>query len=231
VAALSRNCSSCHGSPATQGAHTTILSRSDLLAPMPDDMALTVGEASMYRVQSMGPDVMPPAGSTAASVSDVQAIVAYVGAGMLPASCTGTTMPAPTTCPSSSTWAYGNSGSPVMNPGLACINCHTSMQPREKFTFAGTVFTDLHTQNLCNAGSKPGGQVVLTGADGQSITLTANTAGNFYTFGTLQMPYTAKVVFNGKQRMMTTPQVDGDCNTCHTEQGISNAPGRIIWPD
>jgi hypothetical protein len=232
VAALSRNCASCHGSPATQGAHVTILSASDLQAPMPDDMALTVGEASMYRMQSMGPDVMPPSSSPAASVSDVQAFSAYVGAGMLPGSCTGMApMPAPTTCPSNSHWTYGNSGSPVMNPGLACINCHTSMVPREKFTFGGTVFTDLHTMNLCNGGSKSGGQVQLIGADGKTITMATNSAGNFYTFSTLVMPYTAKVMVNGKQRMMTTPQVEGDCNTCHTEQGISNAPGRIIWPN
>jgi mono/diheme cytochrome c family protein len=232
VAALSRNCASCHGSPATQGAHVSILSASDLQAPMPDDMALTVGEASMYRMQSMGQSVMPPPGGTPATANDILAISAYVGAGMLPGSCTGMpTMPAPTTCPSNSMWMYGNAGSPIMNPGRACINCHTSLAPREKFAFAGTVFTDLHTKDLCSGAPPAGGQVQLIGADGQTLTLGTSAAGNFYTFSTLQMPYTAKVIFNGKQRMMTTPQVEGDCNTCHTEQGISNAPGRIIWPE
>jgi predicted CXXCH cytochrome family protein len=29
---------------------------------------------------------------------------------------------------------------------------------------------------------------------------------------------------------MTTPQTNGDCNSCHTPDGASNAPGRIIAP-
>jgi hypothetical protein len=231
VASLSRNCASCHGSPATQGAHVTILSRNDLLAPMPDDMALTVGEASMYRMESMGQDVMPPPGGTPATPGDILSLSAYVGAGMLPGTCSGTTMPAQTTCPSGTSWTYGNSGSSQMNPGLACISCHLSQAPRERFAFAGTVFTDLHTKDLCKAGSMTGGKVELIGADGQVVSLGTNSSGNFYTFSTLQMPYTARVTLNGKVRSMTTPQVSGDCNSCHSEQGISNAPGRIIWPN
>jgi predicted CXXCH cytochrome family protein len=29
---------------------------------------------------------------------------------------------------------------------------------------------------------------------------------------------------------MTTPQTNGDCNSCHTEQGTNGASGRIVWP-
>lgn len=44
------------------------------------------------------------------------------------------------------------------------------------------------------------------------------------------------MIANGLTRTMTTKQDDGDCNKCHTEQGIhvgngaDDAPGRIVWP-
>jgi mono/diheme cytochrome c family protein len=227
--AVSNSCASCHGAPPNDGAIVTLLSRNDFLATPPGDMHITVGEISSVLMQSTGSDVMPPA-SQPASPTDLHAITAWVAAGMLPGSCDGSPPP-PTTCPSGTHWAYGNSGSPVMNPGLACINCHTSMQPREKFTAGGTVFTDLHTEDLCNGGSKSGGTVEIIGDDGVVTTLSVNSAGNFYTFANIKLPYTARVTYMGNVRSMTTAQAVGDCNSCHTAQGASGAPGRIIWPD
>jgi hypothetical protein len=29
---------------------------------------------------------------------------------------------------------------------------------------------------------------------------------------------------------MSTPQTDGDCNGCHTQDGVDKTPGRIILP-
>ena len=40
----------------------------------------------------------------------------------------------------------------------------------------------------------------------------------------------AKVVVNGIERAMVTPQTLGDCNACHTQNGLQGAPGRIIVP-
>jgi hypothetical protein len=31
-------------------------------------------------------------------------------------------------------------------------------------------------------------------------------------------------------RAMSTPQTDGDCNGCHTQDGVDKTPGRIILP-
>jgi hypothetical protein len=62
--------------------------------------------------------------------------------------------------------------------------------------------------------------------------VSANGSGNFYSAidaGVL-LPFTARVTYNGQTNIMTTPQTDGDCNTCHTEQGLNSAPGRILWP-
>jgi hypothetical protein len=44
------------------------------------------------------------------------------------------------------------------------------------------------------------------------------------------LPFTAKVTFQGREIVMTTPQTDGDCNSCHTETGANGAPGRIKLP-
>jgi hypothetical protein len=46
----------------------------------------------------------------------------------------------------------------------------------------------------------------------------------------LQTPYTAKVIVDGLERAMVTPQVSGDCNACHTEAGANGAPGRVRTP-
>jgi hypothetical protein len=229
AAMLDRDCASCHGAPPTQGASTTILSRSDLLALVPNTM-LTVGAASLIYMQTMGGGGMPPSGATQATTGELTAFNAWVQAGMLPGHCDSSPPPMPT-CPSGTHWQFGNSGSTVMNPGLACIACHTTMQPREKFTAGGTVFNDLHTEDLCNGGSKSGGKVEIIGADGAVTSLTVNSAGNFYTFNTIKFPYTARVTLNGSVRTMSTPQGVGDCNSCHTVQGTGGAPGRIVWPD
>ena len=46
----------------------------------------------------------------------------------------------------------------------------------------------------------------------------------------LALPYRAKVVVGGRERVMLTPQTNGDCNACHTQAGAEGAPGRIIVP-
>jgi len=41
---------------------------------------------------------------------------------------------------------------------------------------------------------------------------------------------TARVVRGDQERVMLSPQMDGDCNSCHTENGANGAPGRIVAP-
>jgi hypothetical protein len=38
------------------------------------------------------------------------------------------------------------------------------------------------------------------------------------------------VQFKGKTRAMVAPQTNGDCNSCHTENGANKAPGRVLLP-
>ena len=58
-----------------------------------------------------------------------------------------------------------------------------------------------------------------------------NDWGNFHIDnGSLALPYTARVIYQGRTREMTTPQTHGDCNACHTQSGVGAAPGRILLP-
>jgi hypothetical protein len=109
-----------------------------------------------------------------------------------------------------------------MSPGDMCQGCHG-------FSFSGTVYPTVHETGLCY-GVNGGAQVVITPSCGTPITLTVNSAGNFYYTGNVRLPYTAKVVVNGVERSMVTPQTLGDCNACHTPTGLQGAPGRIIVP-
>ena len=98
----------------------------------------------------------------------------------------------------------------------------------------GTVFGEPHAKDLCIAPPVSDGQIeILDNTGAVAATLTANGYGNFFlasTTNSVALPYTARVVGNGRTATMITPQTTGDCNTCHTEQGLQGAPGRIYWP-
>jgi hypothetical protein len=115
----------------------------------------------------------------------------------------------------------------TMRPGESCPRCHRG------FTIAGTVYPTAHEPNDCNGvnGLAVGLNVVITGANGATITVPVNSAGNFYTRLVVAKPFQAKVVAsNGKERRMVLPQMNGACNSCHTPYGANMAPGRIMAP-
>jgi hypothetical protein len=97
-----------------------------------------------------------------------------------------------------------------------------------KYAIAGTAYPSAHEPNDCNGVS--GGQIVITDANGQTITLATNSVGNFFYQGTIALPYHAKVVQNGAERVMASTATSGDCNSCHTPDGTGGAPGRIMLP-
>jgi len=134
------------------------------------------------------------------------------------------------TCTSGMMWTKGNHGSAEMNPGLACIACHSTMRGPD-LTIAGTLYPTGHEPDLCFGAAGAGGaRVVITGADGQTITLTPTPSGNFHLGTSVMMPFTAKVTYMGRERAMTAAQTTGDCNGCHTQSGANGAPGRITLP-
>lgn len=138
------------------------------------------------------------------------------------------------TCQSQSFWGGGDAPSAEMNPGLACRSCHQQAAPELAYYFAGTVFNELHGQDLCNTPPPEGARVeILNEASDVVLTLRPNAAGNFSskTIGpTIPLPYRARVVVGERTKVMQTLQHSGDCNRCHSEQGQEGAPGRIVWP-
>ncbi len=120
-----------------------------------------------------------------------------------------------------------------MNPGRACITCHQQQEGKSIVQVGGTVYPTLREPNLCYGVDGPavGATVVITDAAGQVFTMPVGATGNFsLRSGTVQMPFRAKVIRNGVERKMNTPQSTGDCNSCHTETGLNGAPGRILLP-
>jgi hypothetical protein len=209
-------CLRCHASPPTSGAPAPLVSRFDFLAPAAVS-GQSIGERSVELLNAkIAP--MPPLSEPPAAPEQVAIIEQWVAAGMPAGSCgiiPG--KPAPTTCASGESWTGGDMASKEMNPGLACRSCHLLQAPELAFFFAGTVFPSFHEADLCNI----------------TLTLLPNSVGNFVSSAVapgVPLPYRARLTANGLTRSMRTLQSDGDCNGCHTEQGDSNAPGRIVWP-
>ena len=127
-------------------------------------------------------------------------------------------------------WTDGDEGSPDMHPGRSCIDCH-ALGEGPRFIIAGTVFRQLNEPN--DTYGVKGVVVQLTDAKGKVIRLTTNTSGNFMLRARgnpIAFPFTAKVLFQGREAEMATPQSTGNCAACHTAKGEHGAPGRIVAP-
>jgi hypothetical protein len=235
AALISGKCASCHGATPVAGVPMSLATYADLTAPSKSDPTVTNAALAVTRMMSTtGP--MPPAGSPPATAAEIAAVQNWIAAGYPMTTSCGTVAPDPfsvaPTCTSNQTWSLGDQGSPVMDPGKACISCHaTTGGEAPSFTIAGTVYPTAHEPDLCNgANGTNGALVVITGADGKSFSLAPNAAGNFSWTGTLAKPFQAKVTYMGRERDMSTAQTSGDCNSCHTQSGTMSAPGRIILP-
>jgi hypothetical protein len=220
-----------------------------LTSPSKTDPTKTVAQEAVVRMQSATMP-MPPAPLTHATAADINTIQQWVAAGTPKSDCpagadagvvdAGPPIPDPFSvapvCTSKKTWTGGNRGSGSMNPGQACIACH-SMGEGPRFAIAGTLYPTAHEPDLCNGvnGTTGGAQIVIVGADKKMVTVKPNSAGNFYYEGTIATPYQAKIVYMGRERAMIEPQTSGDCNSCHTQNGSMpsgtlKAPGRILLP-
>jgi hypothetical protein len=227
---LSLQCRSCHGSPPSGGAPMSLDNYVDLVSPAPSDPSQRVIDVAIARMQDAARP-MPPAGLLQAS--DVALLQNWLAAGLPMGPCSAAGANTPTVCTSGNTWTGGDDGSSRMHPGMACISCHSQTGGEAPlFALAGTVYPTAHEPDDCYGGGSAisGAQVVITDANGATITLTPNSAGNFSSRAAIALPFRAKVVRNGAERAMAAAQSDGDCNGCHTVDGANGAPGRIFVP-
>jgi hypothetical protein len=125
-------------------------------------------------------------------------------------------------CTSNVTWRSGNG--PDMRPGATCNSCHG-------YTIIGTIYPTAHEPTNCNGVSgSTGTRVVITGANGATLTLTPTAAGNFFSNAAVSMPFTARVTSSAGTSSMVGTQTSGNCNSCHTQNGANGALGRITVP-
>lgn len=232
-AVLEARCASCHSSPPAAGATFSLISRFDFLKPSSVD-GENLAQRSVARMKA-AIDPMPPSSEPPAAVAQVSVIEQWITAGTPAGTCGALpAKPVATTCASGSSWDQGDKGSALMNPGLPCRKCHQLQIPELAYFFAGTVFPSFHEQDLCNSPPPAEARIEILDESGAiALVLLPNEAGNFTSNAVvpgLPLPYRAQLVANGLVRAMTTLQQDGDCNGCHTEQGDSDAPGRLVWP-
>ena len=236
AAAVLSTCWSCHTTPPRGGATFALDKLADLRAMSTVAPTQTLAERSLVRLRDAA-DPMPPRGYPRPSDTDIAMFEAWIGDGMPAGTCQGTdpNQPAPVVCTSGSHWMGGNHESPNMNPGLACRACHLQREPEKAYFFMGTAYPTLHEEDTCNATGTGGARVEILDANGAvRLSMAVLSSGNFYRESLsagIPLPYTARVVSAAGTRIeMTTPQTNGDCNSCHTEQGANGALGRVLIP-
>jgi hypothetical protein len=245
---LGNRCQTCHGAVPAGGAPSTLVTYQNLTAPSKSDPTQT--EAAMAVSRMLNTTLpMPPRPGTPATAADVAVLQTWIAAGYPMGSCggggggtadggvadgggpQGDPFAAVPVCTSQILWTQGTRGSASMQPGVACINCHSSGGEGPRFALAGTVYPTAHEPDQCDGASGATGvAIVITGADGKTVTLTPNAAGNFSSSAAVTTPYQAKVTYMGRERLMVAAQTSGDCNACHTQSGANAAPGRILLP-
>lgn len=113
---------------------------------------------------------------------------------------------------------------PGMEPGADCMSCHSGgIAPA--WTASGTLFTDPAS---AADGGLEGAQVIITDNGGRELTLTTNSAGNFYTAESLAFPIHVQAQFGAHRMAMSSTSQSGSCNSCHAAPGLLGAPGRLF---
>ena len=245
---LANKCTTCHGPHPAGGAPMSLTTYAQMTGPAISDPTTTMAVVAVSRMMSTTTP-MPPVGYPQATSAEVTALQNWISAGYPTTGCSSMTTTPPTgadggtlppdpfsvapTCTSGKSWPGGSDGSGSMQPGVACINCHNSSGGEApRFTIAGTLYPTAHEPDQCDGvnGSTAGAKVVITDANQNVVTLTPNSAGNFYYTGSVAIPFHAKVTDMNGERDMVAGQSSGDCNACHTQNGTMSAPGRIIFP-
>jgi hypothetical protein len=142
-------------------------------------------------------------------------------------------------CASGVHWNNAMPPTDKMNPGVPCwgaAGCHTPSS-KTVLTAAGTIYpiNGQHDENNCNGldSTMVGAAIGILDPDTMAevgTRLVMNSAGNFYTTRPMPAKYLVRLFSNGKTVDMIAPVTDGNCNYCHSAEGLSMAKGRMIPP-
>ncbi len=102
---------------------------------------------------------------------------------------------------------------PMMKPFQDCTGCHSSKGNAKAWSVAGTW--------------RSGVTVAVVDANGKTVTMRGNDAGNFYTRETLAFPLTVSVdgvVMKDSGTGAPIPLYYGGCNACHRAESITTGP-------
>lgn len=224
---LEIRCIACHSTS------MRLLTYQDLLAKSGSNPNATMAQESLNRMKGVGA-VMPPLPAVPPTAQEIATFEAWVNANTpMGMPCTnmvdgGGMNPynTPSTCTSGKYWMSGTGLS--MRPGEACQACHQK-QGGPVYSVGGTVYPTAHEPKDCY-GVGPM-SVVVTDKNNKVVTVSVSSnSGNFGTTTTLAAPFFVKVVNGAKERAMIGSLTNGDCNSCHTETGANNAPGRVMAP-
>jgi hypothetical protein len=241
AALLTSKCISCHSNPPLVNVPEALVSYADLTAPSKGDPSISAAAMALSRMKSTT-SPMPPAPASPPTAAEIAAFEAWVTAGTPMGTCGDVDagpnpFDAPAQCTSMVTSTVIDGA--AMKPGEACIACHVvKADPDQQLTIGGTAYATAHEPNDCNAQVETGpamntAVVEVTDKNGAVFSLKVDSVGNFSRktiLGPLATPYTAKIKYNGLERVMIAAQTTGDCNSCHTQTGTQNAPGRILLP-
>jgi mono/diheme cytochrome c family protein len=248
-AILTDHCLVCHGTTPMGGAVGTMLTYAELAAPSQEQASTSVAALALSKMKSTTAP-MPPKGSPALTAAEIASWEAWVDGGLKPGTCGGidggppdTTFDGTSTCLGTKL-ALTCHESVDMNPGMPCIGCHTNPSKYgcgdtgPFLAIAGTVFALGHVPDDCRpttaqAADLTQAQVIITDANGVEHPLKPTKVGNFSSTKNgpkLATPYTARVVYMGKTRVMASSQTSGDCNACHTDKGTTTVPGGPVAP-
>ena len=127
----------------------------------------------------------------------------------------------------------GDSESSVHNQGKDCISCHSS------FDSGVTIFNSLDASDRNATDTANGYKVRLVLDDGNTISYVKGRGdGNFYWKGdegtindfTVEiLDENGKVVNKSRENSHNVGRLR--CNSCHTQDGLNNAPGRVVSYD
>jgi hypothetical protein len=105
-----------------------------------------------------------------------------------------------------------------MDPGGDCLSCHGGQVSAPRWTVAGTLYGAPYVPG--SAGLE-GAHVLVTDANGRSLTLRTNRVGNFYTAESLAFPLHVCAVRGGTTSCMGEAVTRGSCNVCHGPHGAT----------